>query len=176
MKVQSLIEKLWLQNTELKEAVKVYLNRKHRKTHPSGEFDSAGRWYPDASENLNTDAYRTPSRSYPYSYMLACRTLNHVVEDVFGITAPSALAAAKKLARITENDLTVEYAKKVIDLENIINTTDIDMTEIDDVERLRETLNDAFEVAKTTTQRNFIEKELEKLNKDIEIMIQDAAA
>ena len=33
--------------------------------------------YPDSSEPLDTSCYRTPSRAYPYSYLLPCRTAAH---------------------------------------------------------------------------------------------------
>jgi hypothetical protein len=48
--------------------------------HPEGQFDGAGRWYPDASENLDTSCHRTPSRAWPYSYLQACRTAAHCAQ------------------------------------------------------------------------------------------------
>jgi len=57
----------------------VYLARKDRLTNPTGEFDNAGRWYPSDDENADkyTSGIRRPSRKWPYSYMLAARTLKH---------------------------------------------------------------------------------------------------
>lgn len=56
-----------------------YLLRRNRFHHPAGSFDNAKRWYPSECENLNTDLHRTPSRSHPFSYMTACRSLKHCV-------------------------------------------------------------------------------------------------
>lgn len=58
----------------------VYTSRKNRLTHPEGNFDKQGRWYP--SENENSDNYtqrlRSPSKAYPYSYLLGARTRKHI--------------------------------------------------------------------------------------------------
>jgi hypothetical protein len=57
----------------------LYSLRKNRQTNPEGEFDSAKRWYPSAREDADGDGSRTrsPSRAWPYSYMLRCRTRQH---------------------------------------------------------------------------------------------------
>lgn len=63
----------------LRQAAKEYNNRKKRCTHPSGAFDRAGRWEPDDSEKQDCcDDVREPSRAYPYSLMVHCRTMEHV--------------------------------------------------------------------------------------------------
>ena len=50
-----------------------------RRAHPSGSFDSTGRWYPDADDNCDKcDSIRSPSRAYPYSYLVHCRSYEHV--------------------------------------------------------------------------------------------------
>jgi hypothetical protein len=55
-----------------------FSRRQERLEHPEGTFDNAGRFYPSDSEDCGVSSYiRTPSRSYPHSYMLACRTLDH---------------------------------------------------------------------------------------------------
>ena len=51
-----------------------YLARKFRLTHPRGSFDKGKRWYPDEDAEGGTPSVRSPSRAWPYSYMLACRT------------------------------------------------------------------------------------------------------
>ena len=57
----------------------VYQALKNRDIHPEGEFDKQGRWFPSDDENCGVRSeIRTPSRSYPYSYMTACRTKKHV--------------------------------------------------------------------------------------------------
>lgn len=58
---------------------KVYEGRRDRDVHPEGKFDSAGRWYPSEIEDADGDGtcVRSPSRAWPYSYMLRCRTRQH---------------------------------------------------------------------------------------------------
>ena len=53
----------------------VYEKLKNRKIHPSGSFDSAGRWYAENADLINV---RAPSRAWPYSQMKACRTKKYV--------------------------------------------------------------------------------------------------
>lgn len=56
-----------------------YLRRKDRTSHPDGHTDKGGRWYPDDSEKQPCcDSVRSPSRSFPWSYMTHCRSLGHV--------------------------------------------------------------------------------------------------
>lgn len=60
-------------------AADMYLDRQYRTVHPDGEFDSGGRWYPDDAEWQPCCAYvRSPSRAWPYSKMVHCRTAEHV--------------------------------------------------------------------------------------------------
>ena len=58
----------------------VYQARQARLTHPRGEFDKQGRWYPSGDENSDnfTSAIRSPSRNWRYSYMVAARTRKHI--------------------------------------------------------------------------------------------------
>ena len=59
----------------------IYLCRRERLTHPEGDFDKQGRWYPSERERSNhLCGIRQPSRNWPYSYMLACRTRKHISE------------------------------------------------------------------------------------------------
>lgn len=77
-------------------ALQTYLQRKARTAHPDGGFDSAGRWYPSASEKCsNCDSMRSPSRNYPYSLMTHCRSAEHVAE-LFGVDALELKRAARK--------------------------------------------------------------------------------
>ena len=56
-----------------------YEDRKCRSSHPDGEFDKAGRFYPSEQETCDCCAgIRSPSRAYPYSYMVHCRSKLHV--------------------------------------------------------------------------------------------------
>lgn len=54
-----------------------YERRQARIEHPSGSFDKAKRWYPSGRDEDVIDFGRSPSRSYPNSYNLACRSLAH---------------------------------------------------------------------------------------------------
>jgi hypothetical protein len=53
---------------------------RERRRNPAGRFDQAGRWYP-AQRHSCCDRIRGPSRAYPYSYLVHCRTLEHVLHD-----------------------------------------------------------------------------------------------
>lgn len=55
--------------------VEAYEMLKNREVHPSGTFDTGGRFYATNSNLINV---RAPSRAYPYSQMVACRTLKYV--------------------------------------------------------------------------------------------------
>lgn len=64
---------------KLKKAVQLYSDRQSRRSHPDGKFDKAGRWYPDLNERQECcRLIRQPTRAYPYSLMLHCRTALHV--------------------------------------------------------------------------------------------------
>lgn len=53
--------------------------RRDRVQHPVGDFDSAGRWYPHKSGKCTCCEYvREPSRAYPYTMMVHCRTKIHI--------------------------------------------------------------------------------------------------
>lgn len=57
----------------------VYEMRKERMTHPDGKFDNGGRWYPAVGEKCDCcRSIREPSRAYPYSLMVHCRTKVHI--------------------------------------------------------------------------------------------------
>jgi len=53
----------------------VYEMLKNRLIHPSGTFDKSGRFYAANDDLINV---RTPSRAWPFSHMMACRTLKYV--------------------------------------------------------------------------------------------------
>lgn len=87
-------------------AAQVFILRRDRKANPEGWFDRAGRWYPSDDEScLCCCALRDPTRRWPYSLMLHCRTAKHVarligvgVKDLQCATKAmdAALAAYKK--------------------------------------------------------------------------------
>ena len=57
----------------------LYALRKIRASHPEGRFDNAQRWYPNLVEDADGDGSkaRSPTRTWPFSYMLRCRTRQH---------------------------------------------------------------------------------------------------
>lgn len=82
---------------KLNDAALCYLARKKRHDHPSGRFDNAGRWYPNNSEEQSCCKYiRSPSRAYPHSYMVHCRTIQHVA-NLHQVSLNDLKAAVRKL-------------------------------------------------------------------------------
>lgn len=81
---------------KINRAAQRYLRRRDRVEHPEGRTDNAGRWYPAESENFDASHYRSPSRSWPWSYMIACRTIAHcaMLERI-----PELLGEVRKEAR-----------------------------------------------------------------------------
>ncbi len=53
----------------------VYAMLKNREINPAGTFDSVGRFY---AEHDDLICVRSPSRAWPFSEMMACRTLKYV--------------------------------------------------------------------------------------------------
>lgn len=58
-------------------AYTTHLRRAERIEHPDGITDNGGRWYPRGLDATVEMGVRSPSREYPWSYMLRCRTLAH---------------------------------------------------------------------------------------------------
>lgn len=83
-----------------------YILRRDRHEHPDGERDNAGRWYPAVSENLDTSRYRSPSRAWPWSYMLPCRTLAHCAQ----LEDCTDLLLARRIARAIDKATTCDDA------------------------------------------------------------------
>jgi hypothetical protein len=64
---------------EVRTAADTYRRRRDRDEHPAGAFDDGGRWYPEFAEAQTCCRHvRRPSRAWPYSLLLHCRTLAHV--------------------------------------------------------------------------------------------------
>lgn len=81
----------------VRDAARLYRARRERQAHPIGGFDNAGRWYPKGGENTPDCAtVRRPSRAYPYSLMLHCRTAAHVAA-LCGVERTALLRAARLL-------------------------------------------------------------------------------
>ncbi|WP_333798549.1 hypothetical protein [Trichlorobacter lovleyi] len=82
---------------ELIAAATDFNNRRDRISHPDGTFDSAGRWSPSYSEECDCcKNIRQPSRSYPFSLMIHCRTAEHVA-NLHGVDARLLKYVAKNL-------------------------------------------------------------------------------
>ena len=90
----------WLAAAIKAAASPIYEDRRDRRTNPDGSFDSAGRWYPSREEDADdfTRGIRSPSRAWPYSYMVAARTRKHVVAlveaGVLGYAVPDCVQPA----------------------------------------------------------------------------------
>jgi len=82
-------------NEKLQIAAQEYVRRQNRTAHPDGET-VRGRWYPSDSERCDCCGVRSPSRSYPWSLMLHCRTAKHVATR-YGVSRSELLRAAKEI-------------------------------------------------------------------------------
>lgn len=81
----------------VKYAAQIYVNRQNRAIHPLGHTDSGGRWYPDRSERCECcNMIREPSRRWPYSLMIHCRTARHIAR-LYDVTEGQILAIAQTL-------------------------------------------------------------------------------
>jgi len=71
--------------TKLLSAAEAYLMRKLGAQYPKGRTDNGGRWYPE--EMLECcEHIRSPSRGYPWSYMVHCKSVDHVANE-YGVDA-----------------------------------------------------------------------------------------
>jgi hypothetical protein len=79
------------------QAAQEYIARRDRKKNPRGEFDRGGRWYA-AKEELRKCCrpIRSPSRRFPYSELLHCRTAKHVAH-LFDVDEHELKRAARAL-------------------------------------------------------------------------------
>lgn len=83
-------------------AAQEWLDRKHRRTQPSGDWDSAGRYEPDDTEwESCCAAIRTPSRAWPYSLWKHVHTASHVANK-FEVERAEVMRAARLLERRSE--------------------------------------------------------------------------
>lgn len=81
---------------EVKAALE-YLKRKHRLSHPEGDFDNGGRFYlSDNEKGLCCALIRSPSRAHPFSQMVHGRTIAHVA-DLYNVDALEVRRLAKRI-------------------------------------------------------------------------------
>jgi len=77
-------------------AAYAYVCRQSRSSHPEGNFDSGGCWYPsECEEQPCCSGIRRPSRAWPYSLMTHCRTLPHVA-NLYGVDPKEVRRAVKE--------------------------------------------------------------------------------
>jgi len=81
---------------KLRRAAQRYVDLQARRIHPAGGTDTGGRWYPVAPLAC-CHSIRTPSRSWPWSLMVHCRTMRHVAHES-GYPLPTLRAALRRLA------------------------------------------------------------------------------
>lgn len=85
----------------------IYEARRDRQVNPEGHFDGAGRWYPTDREDAGVSrTLRSPSRAWPYSYMVGCRTRKHVAvlvtRALAGHDVPADVAQAVRVVAVAE--------------------------------------------------------------------------
>ena len=81
----------------VEKAARTYINRQSRREHPDGKFDNGGRWYPSETGRCECcDHVRYPSRRWPYSLMLHCRTAKHIA-NLYGVSARELKREAKRI-------------------------------------------------------------------------------
>ena len=81
-------------------AARLYVSRKGRHCHPDGDFDKARRWQPSDDEKRSCcETVRWPSRAFPYSRMLHCRSFGHVC-NLFRLSSAEMKEARKILREI----------------------------------------------------------------------------
>ena len=85
----------WAWTDTLRVVAKEYIARRDRDTDPPGRFDKAGRWYAHETERRDCCwPIRSPSRAYPYSWLVHCRTAKHVA-DLYAVPRKRLLRAAR---------------------------------------------------------------------------------
>ena len=80
---------------KLRSAAQRYIDLRDRRADPEGTFDQSGRWYP-AEPLACCGSIRSPSRAWPWSYMLHCRTVAHVAAEQ-GYPVATLRAAVKRV-------------------------------------------------------------------------------
>ena len=68
-------------SARLDAAISEYFRRRNRTSHPEGEWDNGGRWYPSETEKCECcNSIRWPSRRWPYSLNKHARSIGHVAQ------------------------------------------------------------------------------------------------
>lgn len=83
----------------IREAATEFQARRTRQANPNGSFDRHGRWYPKDSEKCPIcSEIRNPSKRWPYTLLLHCRTATHVAARA-GLQPLEVKRAARAMAR-----------------------------------------------------------------------------
>ena len=95
--------------SKLDKAAREYLARQARESHPKGEFDNAQRFYPSQQEHQDCcDDIRPPSRTYPFSLIKHCRSIEHVA-NLFEVDVTELRHRVRELKAIeTETPAVIE--------------------------------------------------------------------
>lgn len=89
---------------QIQTAAQLFLARQSRAQHPSGHFDKASRWDPDQSEHRPCcNAVRTPSRAFPWSLMVHCRTAKHIAR-LTGVDESAIKRTANAIKRAEQSE------------------------------------------------------------------------
>ena len=85
-----------MDSSNLQTAVVTYRARQERREHPEGRRDNGGRWRPTENERQECcNGVRSPTRAWPWSLMLHCRTAQHIA-NLYGVDASELRKAANK--------------------------------------------------------------------------------
>ncbi|MGV4839273.1 hypothetical protein ACSMEA_05895 [Stenotrophomonas maltophilia] len=129
-----------------------YVLRRSRLEHPDGSWDSDGCFYPSSYENADwiTDNISTPSKRYPYTYMLACRTVEHCcrleganVEHARWVITLEQIAYGSQLHSYKRFLVRIKALFKVAEKmakQKVVRYTHIDVDDIDKSEVVRSEL------------------------------------
>lgn len=86
----------------VEQAAKLFVDRQDRVSHPDGKSDNGGRWIPSNDEWCSCcAAIRYPSRSWPWSLMVHCRTAEHVAA-LTGVPAADIRREARQIRKARE--------------------------------------------------------------------------
>lgn len=110
---------------KIKKVIEEFEQLQARIIHPDGTFDKAGRWYPDDNEwSSCCDSIRSPSRSYPYSYMVHCRTLPHIMNK-YGLSEEEKKEIKKAMnqKRKEEKEQELKRITKVYKIVAVVNNS-----------------------------------------------------
>jgi hypothetical protein len=85
----------------LQAAAAEYVALRDRKANPAGKFDRSGRFWPAPAETCSCCiGIRAPSKAWPYSLLLHCRTAGHVAAR-HGLDALAVRRAARLMIKAT---------------------------------------------------------------------------